>query len=203
MNQFPINEKIPIKEEIQIKDELPIKEEKNVVYNKKAIKLILFLFVFGIITGLILSAIFVNEANQRIDEMEEMLNSISPYSPYIVYTLPHLTITNIILPSLGIIIFCISIFLLIGLIIVYIKIFLKTNSKYITGLLFFLAPLFIQSILLVNTLRSLFVSSAIPEEYEPIRESIGFGFGGLGGIIVMVSIFEIIGLSILLYLSTE
>ena len=189
MNQIPINEKIPIK------------EEKNIVYNKKAIRIILFLFVFGIITGLILSVIFVNEANQRIDEMTEMYNFIS--IPHNIFTPEHLTISDIILPSLGVIIFCISIFLLVGLIIVYIKIFLKTNSKYIIGLLFFLVPLFIQSILFVNTLRSLFVSSAIPDEYGPIRESIGFGFGGLGGIIVMVSIFEIIGLSILLYLSTE
>jgi hypothetical protein len=67
--------------------------------------------------------------------------------------------------------------------------------------LFFLSPLFIQSILSINNLRSLFVSSAIP--YPNIHESIGFGFGGLGGIIVIVSIFEIIRLSILLYLSAE
>ena len=83
----------------------------------------------------------------------------------------------------------------------YIKIFLKSSSKYIVGLLFFLVPLFIQSIFSVNTLRSLFVSSAIP--YFNIRESIGFGFGGLGGILILVSIFEIIGLGILLYLSSE
>jgi hypothetical protein len=92
-------------------------------------------------------------------------------------------------------------FLLIGLIFVYINIFLKTSSKYIAGLLFFLTPLFIQSVFSVNTLRSLFVSSAIP--YFSIRESIGFGLGGLGSFLVMVSIFEIIGLSILLYLSSE
>lgn len=96
---------------------------------------------------------------------------------------------------------CISAFLLLGLIVVYVKIFLTTSSKYIVGLLFFLTPLFIQSIFSINTLRSLFVSSAIP--YKNIQRSIGFGFGGLGGIIVMVSIFEIIGLSILLYLSSE
>ena len=91
--------------------------------------------------------------------------------------------------------------ILLKIIIVYIKIFLNTNSKYIMGLLFFLTPLFIQSIFSINTLRSLFVYPAIP--YFHIRESIGFGIGGLGGILVMVSIFEIIGLSILLYLSTE
>ncbi len=189
---------IPIKEEIQTKDELTKKEEKNIVFNKKAIKLILLLLAFGIITGLILSAIFVDETNQRIDEMAEMYMPIPPYEDF---NPEHLTISDIILPSLGVIIICISIYFLIGLILVYIKIFLKTSSKYIVGLLFFLSPLLIQSIISVNTLRSLFVSSAIP--YMHIRESIGFGFGGLGGIIVMVSIFEIIGLSILLYLSTE
>ena len=83
----------------------------------------------------------------------------------------------------------------------YFKIFLKTKSRYIVGLLFFLIPLFIYSILSINTLRSLFISPAIP--YMHIRESIGFGFGGLGGILVMVSVFEIMGLGILLYLSTE
>ena len=174
-------------------NQIPINEEKIQTYNKKAIKIILLLVVIGIITGLILSGIFVNEANQRIEDMEEII----PFNPYA----QPLTTSDIILPSLGVIIICISIYLLLGLIIIYIKIFLKTNSKYIVGLLFFLVPLLIQSILSANTIRSLFIESAIP--YMHIRESIGFGFGGLGGIIVMVSIFEIIGLSILLYLSTE
>jgi len=176
---------------------IPINEEKNVIYNKKAIKIILFLTVCGVITGIALSYIFIIETNQRIENFEEM----EPFPPYPDFNPQPLTISDIILPSIGVIIVCISAYFLIGLIIVYIKIFLKTNSKYIIGLLFFLIPLFIQSILSVNTLRYLFISPAIP--YMHIRESIGFGFGGLGGILVMISIFEIIGLSILLYLSTE
>jgi len=179
-------------------NQIPINEEKNMIYNKKAIKIILLLVLFGVITGLLLSGVFVNEANQRIEDMEDR---DFPHQPGADFNPEPLTTSDIILPSLGVIIICISLYLLLGLIIIYIKIFLKTNSKYIVGLLFFLTPLFIQSILSVNTMRSLFVSSAIP--YMHIRESIGFGFGGLGGIIVMVSIFEIIGLSILLYLSTE
>ncbi len=179
-------------------NQIPINEEKNSIYNKKAIKIILLLVTLGIITGLILSAVFVNEANQRIADMEERE---MPSPPGVDFNPEPLTTSDIILPSLGVIIICISIYLLLGLIFIYIKIFLKTNSKYIVGLLFFLTPLFIQSVLSVNTLRSLFVSSAIP--YPHIRESIGFGFGGLGGIIVIVSLFEIIGLSILLYLSAE
>jgi len=46
-----------------------------------------------------------------------------------------------------------------------------------------------------------FVSPAIT--FRNIRESVGFGLGGLGGILVVISLFEIVGLSILLYLSTE
>jgi len=179
-------------------NQIPINDEKNMIYNKKAIKIILLLVVSGVITGLVLSAVFVTEANQRIEDMEDR---DFPPPQGVDFNPEPLTTSDIILPSLGVIIICISLYLLLGLILIYIKIFLKTNSKYIVGLLFFLTPLFIQSIISVNTLRSLFVSSAIP--YMNIRESIGFGFGGLGGIIVMVSIFEIIGLSILLYLSTE
>jgi len=178
--------------------QIPINEEKIPVYNKKAIKIILLLVVFGVITGLILSVVFVNEANQRIENIEER---DIPFNPYADFNPQSLTTSDIILPSLGVIIICISTYLLLGLIFVYIKIFLKTNSKYIVGLLFFLTPLFIQSVLSINTLRSLFVSPAIP--YTHIRESIGFGIGGLGGILVIVSIFEIVGLSILLHLSTE
>jgi hypothetical protein len=182
--------------------QIPINEEKMPKYNKKAIKIIIILIVCGIITGLVLSYIFVDEANQRIEDMGDR-GGRKPLVPptNATFTSEPLKTSDIILPSLGCIIICISTYLLLGLIIVYIKIFLNTNSKYIVGLLFFLTPLFIQSIFSVNTLRSLFVSPAIP--YMHIRESIGFGIGGLGGIIVMISIFEIIGLCILLYLSTE
>ena len=179
-------------------EQIPILEEKNPMYNKKAIKIILFLTVCGVATGIALSYVFLIEANQRIENFIEIDNPFPPNADF--YPQP-LTISDILLPSIGVIIVCISAYFLLGLIAVYIKIFLKTNSKYIVGLLFFLIPLFIQSILSINTLRSLFVSPAIP--YMHIRESIGFGLGGLGGILVMISVFEIIGLSILLYLSTE
>ena len=94
-------------------NQIPINEEKIQIYNKKAINIILLLVVLGIITGLILSGIFVNEANERIENIEEIM----PFNPY---TQP-LTTSNIILPSLGVIIICISIYLLLGLIIIYIK----------------------------------------------------------------------------------
>lgn len=179
--------------------QIPINDEKIQAYTKKAVKLILLLVIGGIVTGLILSGVFVNEANERILHFNDEFGPGGfPGNPF---TMEPLATSQIILPTFGVMIVCISMFLLIGLIAVYIKIFVKTKSKYIAGLLFFLVPLFIQSIFSVNTLRSLFVSPAIP--FGRIRESIGFGFGGLGGILVIVSLFEIIGLSILLYLSTE
>jgi hypothetical protein len=180
-------------------NEIPIHEEKITSLNKKAIKIIIALVIGGVITGLVLSAFFVTEANDRIQHLNDEFIPDAP--PDFTFRMEPLTPSEIILPTLGVIVVCISMLLLIGLIAIYIKIFIKTRSKYISGLLFFLVPLFIQSIFSVNTLRSLFVSSAIP--FGRIRESIGFGIGGLGGIMVIVSLFEIIGLSILLYLSTE
>jgi len=181
-------------------NETPIKEEKIPTYNKKAIRLLIALVIGGIVLGLILSNIFVTEANDRIKHFADDFGPDVP--PDFPFRVTPLTTSEIFLPTLGVIVVCISMFLLIGLIAVYFKVFVKTKSKYIAGLLFFLIPLFIESIFLVNTLRSLFVSSAIPFGHG-IRESIGFELGGLGQILVIVSLFESIGLSILLYLSTE
>ena len=177
---------------------IPIIEEKIPSFNKKAVQLIVFLFVCGIISGLLLSNYFITEANEmisRFDEPRPPNFDDFPFEP------DPLTTADVIIPTLGVIIVCISAFLLVGLIAVYLRIFLKSTSKYVAGLLFFLIPLFIHSIFSINALRSLFVSSAIP--YYHIRESVGFGFGGLGGTLAILSVFEIIGLTILLYLSTE
>lgn len=181
-------------------NETPIKEEKISTYNKKCIRLLIVLVIGGITLGLILSTIFVDEANDRIQHFADEFGTYVP--PDFPFRVTPLTSSEIFLPTLGVVVVCISMFLLIGLIAVYFKVFAKTKSKYIGGLLFVLVPLFIESIFLVYTLRSLFVSSAIPFGHG-IRESIGFEMGGLGQILVIVSLFESIGLSILLYLSSE
>jgi hypothetical protein len=181
-------------------DEVPIKEEKIPTYNKKAIGLLIILLIGGIVLGLILSNIFISETNERIQHFNDEFGGYIP--PDFPFRVTPLTPAEVFLPMLGTVVVCISMFLLIGLNAVYFKVFAKTKSKYIAGLLFFLVPLFIQSIFSVSTLRSLFVSPAIPFGHG-FRESIGFEWGGLGQIIVFVSLFEIIGLSILLYLSNE
>ncbi len=203
MNETPINE-TPI-------NVPPIKEEKISTYNKKAIRLIVVLIIGGTALGLILSSIFITEANERIhDFVDDIVHEFGVWAlaAFPIRTTP-LTTSEIILPTLGVIVVCISMFLLIGLIAVYFKVFTKTKSKYIVGLFFVLIPLFIESIFLVFTLRSLFAYPAIPAfsstppGYGGIGGIIGFEMGGLGQILVIVSVFESIGLSILLYLSNE
>ena len=188
--------------------EAPIKEEKIPTYNKKSLALISVLLLGGIVLGLILSSIFVAEANNKIQETADELASLfgGYIPPFINIRVTPLTTAEIVLPTLGVIVVCISMFLLLGLIAVYLKVFAKTKSKYIFGLFFVLIPLLIESIFLVYTLRFLFAFPAIPAiPHGPggIRESIGFEWGGLGQVLVIISIFESIGLSILLYLSNE
>jgi hypothetical protein len=178
---------------------LPEKEPfvKKTSINKRAVRFIALLFIIGAVTGLILSTIFIDETNGIIDQL-----NIQFQEPFQIQQ-PHLTTDQIILPTFGVIIVCISVLLLIGMIAVYIKIGLKTKSPYVVGLLIFLIPLLVQTIFSVSALRSLFLSAAIPDAYIRIRESIGFGFGGFGGVLVVISVFEIIGLTMLLYLSQE
>ena len=182
--------------------QIPVDENNISKYNKKAIKFIIILVICGIVAGIALSSLFVYEANERIKNFDEdlryMRNQGVPFEPE---SIEPLSFSDIILPALGVIVVSISTFLLVGLIIVYLKIFLSSNSRYIVGLLFFLFPLLIQSVFFLNALRSLFVSSRIP--FFSVRESIGFSIGGLGGMLVILSIFEIVGLTILLYLSNE
>ncbi len=186
--------------------QIPVDQNKIPGYNKKAIKLILVLFICGIVTGLVLSTYFTNEANERIENFPHNGGGPPHFNnthnkTFDFFEREPLTNADVFIPSIGVVIVCISTFLLIGLIVIYIKIFFTSNSKYVVGLLMFLSPLLIQSIFSLNALRSLFVSPRIPEPL--ISNTIGFGFGGLGGMLVVLSIFEIIGLSILLYLSSE
>lgn len=189
-------------------NETPIKEEKISTYNKKAIRLLVVLIIGGTVLGLILSSVFITEANNKIQEFAKALSDYFGGSipPFMNIRVTPLTTSEIILPTLGVVVVCISMFLLIGLIAVYFKVFAKTKSKYIIGLFFVLVPLFIESIFLVYTLRSLFAYPAIPAfSSTPPNPGpvIGFEMGGLGQILTIISVFESIGLCILLYLSNE
>ena len=165
--------------------------------NKKSIYLIIALFAIGVVVGLVLSNFFINETNELITQINEQ----PAFPGGFPYYIQPLTADQALLPSFGVIIVCISVLLLIGVIAVYTKIVLKTKSRYIIGLLIFLVPLLAETIVSISALRTLFISAAIP--YLRIRDAIGFNVGGFGSVLVVVSVFEIIGLTMLLYLSQE
>lgn len=228
-------------------EKIKVDDDKHPRMNKRSIALITILIVLGLITGLVLSAIFIEEANQKVyeynqgvkewrsnwenssysninwsdwndyidsrnvtsnsttntsDDDDECNSSWnwsggrwSDYDPY----LKEIETFGVILPSLGVIFVSITTFLLGGLIVTYGNIFRQSKSKYILGLELVLIPLFLLSLFLLNTLRSLYFASAI--QYDYISGILGFGIGGLGSMISILSIFEIVGLCILLYLS--
>ena len=181
--------------------QIPIHKNQLPTHNKKAIQLIVVLVICGVLAGLLLSNYFVVESNERLARPEPEGNMPPPKGFNFSFEPEPLTFSDIIIPTVGVVIVSVSTFLLIGLVAIYVKIFFKSKSKYVGGLLFFLSPLLIQSLFSLNALRSLFVSARIP--FHSIRESVGFSWGGLGGMLVILSIFEIIGLTILLYLSSE
>jgi hypothetical protein len=174
--------------------------------NKKAVLFILSLFLIGIVVGIILSNVFISQTNDIISQINFDIARHLYEPPYFLNEsafLQNLTTDQVILPTFGVVIVCISVLLLIGTIAVYVKIVVKTRSPYIIGLLVFLAPLLAYTIFSISALSSLFLSIVIPGVYSQIQLSIGFSFGGFGSILVIGSIFEIIGLTMLLYLSQE
>ncbi len=108
---------------------------------------------------------------------------------------------DVILPSITTILLCISSLILLALIATYIKIFKDTKSKYILGLLLVLTPLLIVSVFFIRIAKSLFFSSAL--EYSFINYYFGFGINGIGGMMSILSIFMILGFTLLFYLSNE
>ena len=130
MDETPIMENkipdAPIKKDKSL-DAL-IKEEKIPTYNKKAIGLLIVLVIGGIVLGLILSTIFITEANERIQHFNDEFGDFIPPGFPVIRVTP-LTTAEVFLPTLGIIVVCISMFLLVGLIAVYFKVFVKTKSN--------------------------------------------------------------------------
>ena len=81
--------------------QIPKNQGKSPEFNKKAIRMIVILFILGILTGMILSFVFINEANQRIQDIE---NRDRPYFKNGDFNAEPLSLSDIILPSIGVII---------------------------------------------------------------------------------------------------
>ena len=95
---------------------------------------------------------------------------------------------------------CVDIILLLGILWIYLDSYRKTKSSFMLGLTFFIGVLFTRSIVTLVTIHSLFIEyvRAIPV----LTKAFVIG-GGFGTFSFFLNIFEIIAISILLYLSME
>ncbi len=152
----------------------------------KAIVTILGLIVIGIIIGYVISIfslqIIITELNKLLVQINptRIERSVNYYTGALV--------------CLGV-----EILLLIGLLYIYYDSFRKTKSRFLIVLNMFILALFIRSILSVVSLQN------VATEYIKVSPYVSRTFltPGFNELNFVVYIFEIIALSILLYLSME
>jgi len=160
---------------------------KNKINPKmKALIIILVLFIIGIIVGLIISNIGIILIKQTAEDLGIDIGGAAEQRLIRGY----IWLVTII---------CIDAILLISLLWIYFDTYRKTKSSFILGLNFFIGILLIKSILSIAYLFTLFNDSIrlLPSVLITLGTS---GFGALG---FFINIFEIIAISILLYLSME
>ncbi|DAC72907.1 MAG TPA: hypothetical protein DSN98_02795 [Thermoplasmata archaeon] len=152
----------------------------------KAVIIILGLVFIGVIIGFVVSTIglgFIRDVLQNLniqptDAQEHRFSNL--------YTA-------------SIVINCIDATLLVGILIMYIDSYRKTKSSFLMGLTFFIGVLLARSLLSLVTIQSLFT------EYVQILPTLAKAISttGVGSFSFLLNVFEIIAVSILLYLSME
>jgi hypothetical protein len=159
---------------------------KKISQKTKAIVIIFGLIVIGIIIGYVISIfslqIIITELNKlpiQIDPVR-INRSVNYYTGALVCL-------------------AVEIIILIGLLYVYYDSYRKTKSRFLIGLNMFIIALFIRSILSVISLHN------IATEYIRVSPYVSRTFltPGFSALNFLVYAFEIIALSILLYLSIE
>jgi len=160
--------------------------ENKINPKTKVLIIILTLFIVGIVVGQIISNIGIFFIKQTAEELGIDVGTSVEQRIINGYTW-------------SITILCIDAVLLISLLWIYFDTFRKTKSGFILGLNFFIIILLIKSLLSIAYLFTLFNESIrlLPSTLKTIGTS---GFGYLG---FFINIFEIIAISILLYLSME
>jgi len=161
---------------------------KNTIRPKlKALIVIASLIFIGIIVGLIFSTIGFNFIKEAIQQSGYQATDTQERRFSLLYTV-------------SMIINCVDIVLLIGILWIYLDSYRKTKSSFMLGLMFFIGVLFTRSIVTLVTIHSLFIEyvRAIPL----LTKAFVIG-GGFGTFSFFLNIFEIIAISILLYLSMD
>ena len=165
--------------------DIPYKKEINP--KTKARVVVIALIFIGLIVGLVASGISINFANEAV-------GNIDPDTQQFVRDLAGTHYW-------GISIICIDIFLLVGLILVYIMTFRKTKSRFVFALLIFLGALLMKSIVSLPLLHYSLIKSVI--SLPVTQATLGSAGSGFGLIVVISYMFEILAMSVLLYLSME
>jgi phosphoglycerol transferase MdoB-like AlkP superfamily enzyme len=159
---------------------------KKITPRTKALVTICVLIFIGIIIGYLLSIFSLQIIRAEIDELPIQVDPTRITRSVNYYT--------------GALIFLsIEIILLVGLLYVYYDSYRKTKSRFLIGLNMFIIVLFIRSILSVVSLHS------IATEYIRVIPYVSRTFltPGFSVLNFILYIFEIVALSILLYLSME
>jgi hypothetical protein len=165
-------------------NDIPYKQK--ITPRTKAFVAIFGLIFIGIIIGYLVSLVSLQMIRTEIDELpiqvdlSRLTRSINYYTGAIIFL-------------------SIEILLLIGLLYVYYDSYRKTKSRFLIGLNMFIIVLFIRSILSVISLHSIATDYIHVIPYVS-RTFLTPGFGVLNFILYS---FEIVALSILLYLSME
>ena len=159
---------------------------KKITPRTKALVTICVLIFIGIIIGYLISIFSLQIIHAEIDELPIQVDPTRITRSVNYYT--------------GALIFLsIEIILLVGLLYVYYDSYRKTKSRFLIGLNMFIIVLFIRSILSVVSLHS------IATEYIRVIPYVSRTFltPGFSALNFILYIFEIVALSILLYLSME
>lgn len=170
----------------------------------RSVTIILSLIFIGIIVGYIIATVSSPYLIERIEHPPHHFfpknrgqngnNSVEPVN------LTDEQKNNIVRGySFAVIILTVEITLLIGLIIIYIDIFTKTNAKYIIGFLLFVSVFLVKSLSQLLTMTPVF-TEVIREAPTAINPLLRSNFGPFG---IFFTIFEIVALCILLYISSE
>ena len=161
---------------------------KNTISPKTKRLIVIASFIFiGIIVGVIFSTVGFNAIKDAIQQSGYETTVIQERRFSLLYTI-------------SMIINCVDIILLIGILWIYLDSYRKTKSSFMLGLTFFIGVLFTRSLVTLVTIHSLFIEyvRAIPL----LTKTFVIG-GGFGTFSFFLNIFEIIAISILLYLSMD
>ena len=160
--------------------------DKKISPRSKAVIILIGLFFIGIVLGIVFAQIGIGEAKEVLQELGIRLSGLQERQFTNIYTL-------------FIVVLVLDLVLLVGLLWIYIDMYRKTKSSFMMGLTLFISVLLVRGLLTLFMLHALFTRYL--RAFPVIRELLGDS--GFGTFSFFISIFEIIAVSILLYLTME